>query len=259
MTENTEFREELKRVVRTHDPNTDELRAAAAVQLTQIPRPGDIGQVRFSNFFAASHVVAGDTFDYTELSDDRVGLFQIDVAGHGAAAGLVSVAAHIGARRAMRSLKPGISLAHAVQTLNAHWNPEMTYFTMVAIELDTRENTGRIVQAGHPHPVLMRADGSISRLGEGGLPIGVLPDAAYEEIAFPFTSGDRIFMFSDGLYENVNERGELFTEERFIEILTSNANCATDDLVLKVRKSLAAWCGSETFSDDVSLVVAERK
>lgn len=235
-----------------------DMAAASKVQLSQMPEPGDVGSIRFASFFAPSHVLAGDTFDYLELSEDRAGLFQVDVAGHGAAAGLVSVAAHIGARRALRSLKPGDSLAKAARTLNAHWNPEMTYFTLALTEFDTRANTGRLVQAGHPHPVLMRRDGSVSRLGNGGLPIGVLPDAEFEEVVFQFEVGDRVLVFSDGIYENANSENEIYTEERFIQFLTDNATCSTEVLLHDIREALVAWTGAGNLSDDVSVVIAER-
>jgi serine phosphatase RsbU (regulator of sigma subunit) len=229
------------------------------VQLAQMPPPGVIGQIRFSTYFAPSKMLAGDTFDFMELPGYRVGLFQADVAGHGAAAGLVSVAAHIGARRALRSLEPRAgSLADAIKTLNALWSPEMTYFTLVSIELDIRKNRGRLVQAGHPHPILIRKDGSITRLGNGGLPIGVMPDAEYEEVGFAFETGDKLVVFSDGIYENINDDNEIYTEERFIRFLGDHTACSTEELVNKAQDALEAWSGDQKISDDVSLVVAER-
>ncbi len=246
------------KIADAHNELKADLRAAAKVQLAQMPEPGDVGAVRFSTYFAAANVLAGDTFDFLPLSGDRVGLFQIDVAGHGAAAGLVSVAAHIAARRALRKLGPGESLVRAVTALNANWSPDLTYFTMATIELDTQANRGRMVQAGHPHPVLLRGDGSISRLGGGGLPIGAVPDADFEEIDFPFGTGDRLLVFSDGIYESINAQGEIFTEERFIDLLAGNAHRSTENLIESIRTALETWCCTGSLSDDVSLVVAER-
>lgn len=245
-------------IAEAHRSLQSDMNAAAKVQLAQMPPPGDVDQIRFSTFFAPANVLAGDTFDYFALSEGRVGLLQVDVAGHGAAAGLVSVAAHLGSRRALRSLKAEGRLADAIKKLNAYWNPEMTYFTLVAVQFDTNDGCGRMVQAGHPHPVLMRRDGSITRLGNGGLPIGVMPDAEFEEIDFPFEVGDKLFVFSDGIYENSNENREIYTEERFIQFLAENAACSTEELLHKVRGTLDAWSGVANLSDDVSLVVAER-
>jgi serine phosphatase RsbU (regulator of sigma subunit) len=245
-------------IAEAHRSLQSDMNAAAKVQLAQMPPPGAVDQIRFSTFFAPSSVLSGDTFDYFALSEDRVGLFQVDVAGHGAAAGLVSVAAHLGARRALRSLKPKGSLADAVKTLNAYWNPEMTYFTLLVVQFDTREGRGRMVQAGHPHPVLMRRDGSITRLGNGGLPIGILQDAEFEEVDFPFEVGDKLFVFSDGIYENANQQKVIYSEERFLRFLTENAACSTEELLLNVRETLDAWSGVGNLSDDVSLVIAER-
>ena len=245
-------------IAEAHRSLQSDMNAAAKVQLAQMPPAGDVDQIRFSTFFAPANVLAGDTFDYFALSEGRVGLLQVDVAGHGAAAGLVSVAAHLGSRRALRSLNPEGSLADAVKRLNAYWSPEMTYFTLAAVQFDINDGRGRMVQAGHPHPVLMRRDGSITRLGNGGLPIGVMPDAAFEEIEFPFKVGDKLFVFSDGIYENFNEDLEIYTEERFIQFLADNAACSTEELLHKVRGTLDAWSGVGNLSDDVSLVVAER-
>jgi len=245
-------------IAEAHLSLQSDMNAAAKVQLAQMPPPGDVDQIRFSTFFAPANVLAGDTFDYFALSEGRVGLLQVDVAGHGAAAGLVSVAAHLGSRRALRSLKAEGRLSDAIKKLNAYWNPEMTYFTLVAVQFDTNDGRGRMVQAGHPHPVLMRRDGTIARLGNGGLPIGVMPDAEFEEIDFPFEVGDKLFVFSDGIYENSNENREIYTEERFIQFLAENAACSTEELLHKVRGTLDAWSGVANLSDDVSLVVAER-
>lgn len=242
----------------THQMLQSDMKSAAQVQLALLPRPGKIEDFYFSTFFAPSKMLAGDTFDHFRLSENRVGLFQIDVAGHGAAAGLVSVAAQIAARRALRSLKPHINLAGAMSTLNAHWNSELTYFTMVMAELDATSNTGRLVQAGHPHPLLLKKDGPLTRLGNGGLPVGVVSDAEFEEIEFPFHPGDRLIIFTDGAYENVNKNNEIYTEERLLQFLTDNVACDTNDLVHNVRELLKAWSGIDNLSDDVSLMVVER-
>lgn len=247
-----------EQIVEAHATLKTEVDAAAKVQLSLLPRPEDVGHIRFSNLFQPSNVVAGDTYDYTSLSDTRVGLFQIDVAGHGAAAGLVSMAAHISARRALRSIKPGIDLAKAVETLNTHWSPELTYFTAIMVEFDAGSQVARLVQAGHPHPVLIRKDGSIVRIGKAGLPIGVINDAKYEMIEFPFDHGDRLLVFSDGIYENFNADGEIYSENRFIELLRNNATCRTHDLVEIVKESVVSWNETGIPSDDVSLVIAER-
>ncbi len=245
-------------IAESHSNLQSDMQAAAEVQRAQMPAPGNVNQIHFATFFAPSDLLAGDTFDYFALSEDRVGLFQADVAGHGAAAGLVSVAAHLGARRALHGVKPGVSLADSIRTLNAFWNPKMTYFTLGAFLFDIKKDRGSMVQAGHPYPVLMRQDGSVIRLGNGGLPIGVVPDAEFEEVEFPFAFGDRLILFSDGVYENANSENEIYTEERFIQLLSENAGCSSEDLVDKVRQAIGAWSGVDKLSDDISLVIAER-
>lgn len=247
-----------EQIVAAHSVLKSEVVAAAKVQLSLLPRPENVGHIKFSSLFQPSNVVAGDTYDFTNLSDTRVGLFQIDVAGHGAAAGLVSMAAHISARRALRGIKQGTDLAQSVQTMNTHWSPELTYFTAVFAEFDASKHVVRLVQAGHPHPVLMRKDGSVFRIGKGGLPIGVVDDAVYEMIEFDFEYGDRLLVFSDGIYENFNSAGAIYSEERLVQLLRDNASCSTDELVEIIKLSVVSWNETGIPSDDVSLVIAER-
>ncbi|WP_322896099.1 MULTISPECIES: PP2C family protein-serine/threonine phosphatase [unclassified Yoonia] len=245
-------------IVEAHGILRSEVDAAAKVQLSLLPRPERVGHIRFSSLFQPSSVVAGDTYDFINLSDTRVGLFQIDVAGHGAAAGLVSMAAHISARRALRGIKPDINLAQSVQTMNAHWSPELTYFTALFVEFDATSRVARLVQAGHPHPVLMRKDGKVLRIGQGGLPIGVVDGAVFDMIEFDFDYGDRLLVFSDGIYENFNSEGEIYSEERLVQLLQDNASCSTADLVEVIKSSVVSWNKAGVPSDDVSLVIAER-
>lgn len=247
-----------EKVVAAHATLQSEVEAAARVQLSLLPQPENVGHIKFSSLFRPSHVVAGDTYDFISLSDTRVGMFQIDVAGHGAAAGLVSMAGHISARRALRGIKPGTDLAQSVQTMNTHWSPELTYFTALFVEFDASTHVARLVQAGHPHPVLMREDGNVFRIGKGGLPIGVTGDATYDTIEFDFNDGDRLLVFSDGIYENFNSEGEIYSEERLVQLLRENASRNTDELVDIIKSSVVSWNDAGVPSDDVSLVIAER-
>ena len=234
-----------------------DMEAAAVVQRSQLPPPAVIGRIRFNTYFRPSRFVAGDSYDFFALSPDRVGLFQVDVAGHGAAAGLVSVSSHSSVKGALHRLSLGETIPDVISGVNRNWNRHLTYFTVAAAELDPENGIGRMVQAGHPYPVLLQNDGTLTRLGDGGLPIGVLPEVEFEEITFPFMTGDRLFLFSDGIYEATNSRMQVFSEDSFINLLRIHSACTTNEMIEHIDRALTDWCGTDQMTDDVTLVVAE--
>ena len=75
------------------------------------------------------------------------------------------------------------------------------YFTMAYATVDLRHGHLKMVQAGHPHPLLLRQDGSTEFLGTGGLPIGLLPDITFQQTETQLRPGDRLLLYSDGFTE----------------------------------------------------------
>jgi phosphoserine phosphatase RsbU/P len=114
-----------------------------------------------------------------------------------------------------------------------------------------------LVQAGHPHPVLIRADGRVEQLGHGGLPVGLLPDATFERQEFPIGPGDRLVLFSDGFTECPLPSGEEFGQDGLIESLRRSAHLSGSDLLESLVWDLSRQAGSDSFPDDVSGVVVD--
>lgn len=246
------------RIAEAHAEMRSDLEAAAVVQRSQLPAPGVVGAFRFSALYRPSRMLAGDSYDFMPLPGGGARIFQIDVAGHGAAASLVSVAAHVALKRALEHLPPGGDLAGTLESVNANWSSELTYFTLLLIELDPVAQTGRLVQAGHPYPAILRRDGRLERLGEGGLPVGVLPRGDYSETRFNMAAGDRLLVFSDGLYEATDPDGHIFGEDRLAGLIKAYAGLDTGALIERIDRGLQDWAQSDHMDDDISLVVAER-
>ncbi|MDG3039782.1 PP2C family protein-serine/threonine phosphatase [Roseicyclus marinus] len=235
-----------------------DLDAAAALQLAQLPQPGTIGPFRFFTFFRASNHLGGDSFDYFSLPDGRVVLFELDVAGHGTAACLVATAAHTGLKRSLQEMGDGIGPIDILRDFNADWRDDLPYLTALVMFVDPETGTGRMAQAGHPNPLLVPAEGAVQWLGTGGLPIGVSATPDYEESPFQLAPGDRLFVFSDGIYEVQNPAGTVFGEERLADIIRSARTRPNDILVHDILAALTSWAGKPLLNDDISLIVMER-
>jgi sigma-B regulation protein RsbU (phosphoserine phosphatase) len=112
-----------------------------------------------------------------------------------------------------------------------------------------------MVQAGHPHPMLIRASGEVVQLGDGGLPIGLIPDAPYERFEVTLRPGDRLVLISDGLTECPLPDGQDFGVEGLTESLKKSAHLSGADLLEALVWDLSLQSGSDSFPDDISGVV----
>jgi phosphoserine phosphatase RsbU/P len=131
------------------------------------------------------------------------------------------------------------------------------YFTMALALIDRRTGRLDLVQAGHPHPMLIRNDGQVQMLGHGGLPVGLIPGAGFDQISVIIAPGDRLVLFSDGFTECPLPSGQDFGEEGLTRSLVQSAHLSGSDLLEAMVWDLGQASGSDSFPDDVSGIVLD--
>ena len=105
------------------------------------------------------------------------------------------------------------------------------YFTMVYGVLDKDSGCLRLAQAGHPAPILVRKDKPPEILGDGGFPLGMLPNRSFDPLEYQVEKGDRLFLCSDGILECTNFAGEEFGQERLMKVLNEHRQSSLDTLL----------------------------
>ncbi len=248
---------------------TRDLRAAARVQHALLPQKApETGLARFAWVYRPCDELAGDALNVFAIDDRHVGLFVLDVSGHGVVASLLSVAiTHALTPRVDSSslvtevnvdgMRSVVTPAEVVGGLNRMF-PMKTevgqFVTVLYGVLNTETGVFRYSSAGHPSPIIAHAAEVEDTCLSQGLPIGVAEDAVYGEESIELKRGTRIVLFSDGLIEQMSPVGELFGTKRLVEMTDRLRNVTIERFVDDVESSLLAWAGNDRLGDDFSVL-----
>ncbi len=268
---NAQLNETLNQLRETQAAIERDLREARNLQQSLVrDRHGRFGEFDLSLLMRPAGHIGGDLVGFFPINARRAGLFALDVSGHGVAAALLSArlaALLSGATDHNIALKmtdlglydarPPVEILRELNRLMLDDLRTDSYFTMVYADLDYLSGKLRLVQAGHPYPVLQRADGTIEAIGRGGLPVGIFAHAEYEEVQLTLNPGDRLFITSDGLTETENQRGETLGDDGLQAILRTNASLKGDALLESICWSAAHYSQGRP-NDDISAVLIER-
>jgi len=139
------------------------------------------------------------------------------------------------------------------------WERFEKFLTIIYLIIDLREGTLIYSNAAHPPPILLRADGTLQLLEEGGTIIGLDGILPFEEEQLKLQEKDKILLYTDGIFEVVNGEGEMFGEERFHALVKSLSLMPVDVIVDEIIVAIKNFVSGVKLRDDVSLLGIEFK
>ena len=234
-----------------------ELELARSIQQSLLPqRMPDVPGLRLNGAYLPMSAVAGDFYEILPLTSGRTLVLVADVSGHGIPAALVASMVKVAvAAEADRHDSPGDILTGINRALSGKF--ERAYVTACCVVIDSPRQTVMYATAGHPPPLLRRADGRIDTLDHGGVILTLMPTVTYEMQEVPFRPGDRLLVYTDGLTEAAREGSDEFFGDAELRRVVSSTQ-ASEDLLRTVLDAHRRWIGEGTaVSDDISVVVIE--
>ena len=209
-----------------------------------------------------ANTVAGDFYDVfprsTTESQPHFLLAVADVAGKSIPAALL-MATFQASLKTLSSVP--CSLVELVTGMNryAATNSQggLRFTTAFLAEFDPPSLTLSYVNAGHNAPILRRASGANERLTSGGMPLGIQAEASYEAGTVSLRAGDWLVVFTDGLVEALNARGEEYDEPRLFSVLQLGVAGTPEGLLRSIMRDLDAFVGATPQHDDVTCLLVK--
>jgi sigma-B regulation protein RsbU (phosphoserine phosphatase) len=245
---------------------------ARKLQMTLVrERHRDFGAAEISVMLRPSGHVGGDLVGYFSLSPRQVAFYAIDVSGHGVASAMLAarlagmfscatpegnVAVSLGLCDEAEAFAPDVVAARLNRLMLEAIQVDQ-YFTCIYAVADLETGAISLVQAGHPHPVVLRAGGALEVVGEGGLPVGLVPDADYTRIDLKLEPGDRLLLVSDGLTEAADSAGAEIGEEGVMRLAEKNFAMRGNNFLEALVWDVQGFTGDDDLADDISGVLLE--
>jgi sigma-B regulation protein RsbU (phosphoserine phosphatase) len=202
--------------------------------------------------------VGGDYYDFLALERGGLGIAIGDISGKGIPAALLMASLQASLRG--QAMDGGHDLARLMTRVNRlvhDASPDNRYATFFYGQYDPATRRLDYVNAGHNPPILLRCDGSkVIRLEEGGMVVGLMPDAAYSQASVVLRTGDVVVGFTDGISEAMNALDEEWGEERLLEALRSQGgDVVASRIVERIFERADAFVAGAPQHDDMTLVV----
>jgi sigma-B regulation protein RsbU (phosphoserine phosphatase) len=235
----------------------EELAVARRIQKTLLPShiPSPAG-IEIAATTRPCSEVGGDYYDFLDFGTRGLGLAVADVSGKGVPAALIlsGLQATLRAEASPKS-EPEPVVARINQRLCADVGSG-GFASLLYGLLDPRDRSFRYVNAGHPAGIVVRRDGSLTRLETGGILLGVETSATYDAGHETFEPGDLLLLFSDGVTDVLNQDDEQFGDARLATLAPRLAHLPVAAVIDSIVSAVETFVGG-SLPDDLTILVAK--
>jgi len=236
----------------------DELEIARSIQQTFLPKENpSIPGYDIAGMNVSSEEVGGDYYDFIRIVENQIGIAIGDVVGKGIPAALIMAGFRASLIAEIRNNYAIRAIFAKVNALLEETSQRGEFVTAMYGVLDAKNGIFTFCNAGHNPGLLLRHDGTVEYLIEGGSPLGVLRQAVYEERPIFIRSGDLMLWYTDGVTEATNEADEQFEIERLQELLKENRERPAAEILEAIHRAITEYADPASTMDDVTMIVVK--
>ena len=236
-----------------------DIQRAYEIQRSMLPQEDLLhAGMQFTGYCRPAENVGGDYYDYFALPDGRVGLLIGDVTGHGFNASLIMAMAR-SCRSTQTRIDPDVTpVMDALNRIVQTTGPDWLFMTACYLVIDPDARRYAYANAGHHFPLHYRADTRTAEpLESTGPLLGIDAGTTFEAVERPWSPGDALVLFSDGIVEAENATEEVFGENRLRDVVETHGHRTPSDLKEQIIRAVEAFSQGVPFMDDVTLLVAK--
>ncbi len=237
-----------------------ELNVAASIQQRILPTAlPKIEGFDLAGINIPSKEVGGDYYNCIDLGNGKFALIIADVAGKGIGAALLVSTLDASLYSYLQFDIPLTEMADRLNKLIYKSSPADKYITFFIAVLESKTGELDVVNAGHNPIFLLRENGTMEKLDAGGVGLGMfdfgIPFAGQKSIMNP---GDKLFLYTDGIPEAMNEKEEEYSDEKMIKFFTDNSNAPSKEFIDSLVKDVKGYSGTAPQSDDITAMILKR-
>jgi PAS domain S-box-containing protein len=240
--------------------NQAQLVAAQRIQERLLPQsPPKVPGLDIAGACFPAEYAAGDYFDFLKLSDGAEGFVIADVMGHGVGPALLMATTSAYMRSLAAANLPMPEMVCKTNEMLCQQTEGDRFVSLLLCRLDRATGSCHYVNAGHQPGYVIDAAGSVkATLGEGDLPLGMLPDIEYAEgRSVDLTVGDTVLLLTDGLLEACSPEDVLFGKRRVLDFVCAHRDRPARELIGMLRREVSNFTGVDTLRDDLTLIVVK--
>jgi len=236
----------------------EDLKIARHIQQSLLPKENPtIEGIEIFGLSIPAKQVGGDYYDFIQIDAYHLGIAIADVSGKGTPAALLMANLQAGLR-GQALITPSVKeTVTKVNFMLSRFIDIDKFVTLFYGILDIKNKTLTYTNAGHNFPFLLARDGNLRKLEKGGIILGMLDSFVYEEETVQLNPHDLMLLYTDGLTEAMNQRDEMFEEERLLRLLKDNQEISAEKLSQKIVDSVLSFQGNLPQGDDMTLVLVK--
>lgn len=244
-----------------------EMQVGKEIQQQLIPKEvPNIEGYEISPYYEAAKELGGDYFDFIEVDKDTLGIVVADVSGKGVPGSLVMAYIKATLRTEARSMKSASEVLARVNDIVVGDMKKGMFVTLFYVIIDSKRRRINYASAGH-NPMILARQGTKKTyyLNPRGFPVGIsLPDPdlfkkSIESDTIQLSEDDILLLYTDGITEAMNNRREMFGEERLLDVIRNNGHLKVDEFINKLKDEIHSFTEGYEQSDDITVVAIKEK